>query len=60
MRQLSDDMDTEQHRQVSQLLYEYQDIFSTIAFDMGCTKLTPAITGRYAKVTGLFMVEKLK
>ena len=39
MRQLSDDMDTEHRRQVGQLLYEYQDIFSTSAFDMGCTGL---------------------
>ena len=39
MQQLPDDLDTEQHRQVSQLLHEYRDIFSTSAYDMGRTGL---------------------
>jgi len=39
MQQLSEDLDTGQHRQVSQLLHEYQDIFSTSAYDMGRTDL---------------------
>ena len=39
MRQLSDDTVTEQRRQVCQLLHEYQDIFSTSAYDKGRTGL---------------------
>jgi len=39
MQELSDDLDTGQHRQVSQLLHVYQDIFSTSAYDMGRTDL---------------------
>ena len=39
MQQLADELDTGQHRQVSQLLFKYQDIFSTCAYDMGRTDL---------------------